>query len=1075
MRKSLLLLVPIFLAMVMSVGFANSVIIFPSDNGYTNVSSPIVSGNSIYMGTSAYATYAKFNITPYIAMNITEAVYGMRMIQTPGGAIYSIYNITNKFDWIESTFSLGYIPSVAFQYNITNLNIQRIGLDVTSLVLNDTANGFNETTIVIGNNSYGSTFYGKAYSKRNVELLQPFLFLTFGSPSAPSIESLILPSYPNANTYLPCWINVSADSINVNANLSIQRQVSGIWIDVSTTTIVDGVLSGVPTGIVFNAINLSSGYALGGYNYRCVANVSDNNGVSPQAISNIVYMERKGIIDSVSVPASANNNNNLTVSVVAEAIRNSVYGYVECDIESQSGIHYYPNDTTNSCQLMTNTTNNVFYPSVIANEVGNWTTHTCALYISNYSDCRSSDLALHNLYYVEQNTTVMDIPITTSVYILPSNPKTTDSLKCYAKVIGSLATIPVDILWANANVSYKLTTGSVANNTNVLVDTFGSGLLDYGDTIYCSVRGKTGNVTGNYVASNPVTIGRNLVTSISTSPEPAIFGDRKNMSFTTDIATTSTKIFMTKPDGSNATTTFLYGGGTIFNFGSGIETEFDLAGTYNYTMKSCNCLYSQIDNPATCPDVQCAVPFDYPAKSKAMSFITPSNYYLYSSYAPSEYFGRTIDFSTSFSKPTNIYKLLVTYPDGYQKWFVKYLDNDTFGDILVGSGKGKDLNQTGNYSVNFYGGNGYITNTTDCLSYNECNYENSTLGVNFTIALPADYADNITIVKNPAYYGETLNLSFDMTNNTDATCVQVFFPSGNAKQKYTVNTTKDWFIQFTSGDGMFLDEQGDFNYSIISGKNNGSQLCVRSDCSVSGTGCSFYVRDDYNTFTILNTGILNLTYNNPILKNCEDLTVNFTANPGVKRVGVRFATTIYGNKEIIINASQPVDTYNWSVAVPYSEIEKVICSTNSTGATVCNYGTNGFWVNLYDNSGAVIAQSPFHYFSVDTTKICTNGINTNGQSGTGIGQMIGNGIGVSGFVGDMLFSLFVSVILTVAVAFYTRDIGQNPLVMALVFLTSISIFSVAGMMPIWIPIILIIYAVFMIVKSVGGAITGSGG
>lgn len=1108
MAKRLLVALPLIFILMATLGFSATYDVYPSDDAQvqSNHATTNYGSGNLEIGytdlNNYYRSFLKFNLSAYPAVNITDVKLYYYGTGSQSDGYMELYGITNGFNWSEDTLTWNLQPAINSTKK-TYYCVQDDGgagndcywgasigagteyiANVTAFVLNELAISGNDVTLLFRyeTNNHRLVVASKENGNTNYH---PFLRIDYnGTPIAPSEEAPVtvqvsIPSYPAPSNTLQCWANITSSEPTTIASWYIARKLSTD----STYNVVATGDTNITQGVLSNVGNLSGYYVVSNASYYCAVKGKTGSGTEGNLlVSNTATAGSIGNIVSVSVPSTVNLDDSATTSVVTENLgTSSVYGYVECNYLSPSSVNYYPNQTTNPCQLIDTINDLTFYPSRLANESGTWSVPTCALYISNASSCPLYDLSLHELYYTSYTFDVADAPRVSTVYVTPTSPTGDNDLKCYATLTGNSSTIDVDYIWMLGTAGWKFGSTTVSNNTLTLIDTLSASSTEAGDTFSCSVRGHVGSAYGSYVESSSVTVRSYRIENITTS-EPTLFGDVKSINFNSERNVISAKLEVRKPSGSTfsqyistpiATKNFT---SAIF---SGFEREnFNEIGTYLYTLKACNCPTTLMDNPSLCPDDQCAYPSDYPTKSRAMVFGTTDNYYLYDVTVPTiERFGTMKTFSSRFSKATNAMRLKITYPDATTQYFTTIIGNSTAGEIVLTSGTSGQLDQVGAYTADFEAGYGWISGNQTCIPLGECDYQNTSTGNSFTLSYDDVYIDNLTISPSPIYYGTDVNMSFDVTNETDGTCVYVYFPSGNFKHKYMANTTTDWMIPFTTGDGMFLNEQGDFNMTILSCKRNGTATCLDSSCTDNrgGYSCLYCAETDVTTLGILETGVFSVAYNSPIKKNCEDLTINFTANPAVSKVGIRFATTIYGNREAWINFTQPVETYNWTVSVPYSEIEQVICNTSGE-TTICSYGQNGFWITLADDAGDFY-QSQFYYFTIDKEGICPLGSKT----GTDLGCLVGNGIGTNCVVGDMVFALFVSVVLAVIAGIFSSGaftgMSSNShmhIIVTLVFVASISVFSIARMMPVWIPIILIVFAGFLIVKTIGGAF-GSGG
>jgi len=1001
-----------------------------------------------------------------------------------GATHYNIYgtptSLTGRYSFAQSIYysqlqelDRGTDGQYAFYYeNVLDTNSTYYGVDDLSrnnyLVISGSG-GVSVNKVFVA--SYGKSPIGYTFGSDTGETGNQENYTT----TAPIVQSVVVPSFPNTNENFKCWADITGTGGSITANWIIYRKQTG---EPVFTNVAYGHTSGVASGVMTNVGN-ASGYTMtNNSQYYCYVTGTINTITGNSTNSSIVTAMNRASF-TVLPPSSSVSGENSVTRLTATLTQNpSVYAYAECDYRSPTSVHYYPPNATgntNFCYLLDYNSPRYIYTTLQTNQTGTWYLDSCYLYLSNYSDCRQTDLSPHYSITGIGNWAVTSAPIVSTVAVTPTSPNPNDDLYCYAKLTSDQnATFQAEVRWSLNGAYLPIQMVAVSNNTNTLVSTLSHTIMQLGDNVSCVVRGYDGSNYGSYYSSNVVNVLAYYITNLNTTPEPTLLGMGKTVSFHTEIPTFSTKLYYTKPSGTTGVYNITESARTnhIPILLTGISTaDFNEVGVYHYTIKSCNCLIQNMDDENLCPMEQCVVATDYPLKTKAMTFSTASNYYLYDEVIFNTTTGSNLQVFTLFSKATNIFKVVVHYPDSSTHIFRSILQDRSDGTMWLSTGDGKNITMTGNFTADIYGAYGNYTDTSDCLDTAECQYSNYTLGIPFEITTSTSGSiENVT--PNSVYYGNDVNLEFDTTAPTDATCIRFTYGSGNygmTKYKNLLNTSlpTHWVIPTTSGDGNFFDTRMNWNMDIRSCKNNGTATCMNTLCDVSNyANCDYCLNSDTNTISVLDTAISNVYYNTPIGKSCEDLVVNFTVNPATTKVALFFDTGIVGLSPMLVNATSSVAKTNWSMVVPYSTLLNVIC--NSQSPTLCNYGNKVFWIQSFDLSGSLSLQGSGNSWSVDQSKVCTfENRGGSSSSGTGIGQIIGDSIGLNGAVGDMILALIFSLLLTIGTAMVMAMVGANNAVVPVaVFIVCLGVFSVAGMLPIWIPLMLIIIVGYIIVTGV---------
>jgi hypothetical protein len=196
---------------------------------------------------------------------------------------------------------------------------------------------------------------------------------------------------------------------------------------------------------------------------------------------------------------------------------------------------------------------------------------------------------------------------------------------------------------------------------------------------------------------------------------------------------------------------------------------------------------------------------------------------------------------------------------------------------------------------------------------------------------------------------------------------------------------------------------------------------------------------------------------------------------GSNHTQIHFPSLIVGETDTDHSFTSPDARVNWSVTIPYSEIQQAICS-ESNSTTTCVYGNIPFVIRAYsdDGSGGInTLQSEAHYFDVNTSSILGFDQRTDG---TFIGNIFGSVFGVSGKIGDMIWSLLLIMIATVGVTALLSRVTQSPQALGIVavgtFIVGVGICTLAGWLPIWLVLVIIIICSGIIVQLFRGGISG---
>ena len=1095
-----------------SVAFATTVDLSPIEDTYVYQGSGHTTenyGNNTEIGVgsnpapnSEYRGFFKFDLSNYSSSTITEAdLYLIDQANNTGTAFYILpYQLSNGFNWTEETITWVLMPVLNASFSnyaclqddggTGNLCYDGAHAIPTQFIMNMTEFVNLERVLRSNNVSFAlspanvssAIKFSSFGSKENANVnYRPFLRITYSGAGSnlPVVQEVAVPSYPSTDEPFSCWANITGSG-TITANYFVFRKQTGD----SVFSLVGSGTKIVTSGVLTNVGTVSDYLMTDNSQYFCMVDGTNSYGTGNHSDSSTVTSKNRATF-TVLPPTSVSSGDNSTTRITATLTQSpSAYAYAECDYSSPTSVHYYPPNATgdsNYCTLLDYNSPRYIYITQQTNETGTWSLDSCALYISNYSDCRASDVSLHKLIVGIGTWQVTSAPRVSTVTVTPTTPNPNDDLLCYAKITSDQnATFQAEVRWSLNGAYLPIQMVTVSNNTNTLVSTLSHSIMQLGDNISCVVRGYDGTNYGSYYSSNVVNVVPYTIQNLNTTPEPTLLGMGKTVTFTTEIPTFTTRIYYTKPSGATGYYEKTESSTTSHNINllSGSATaDFNEIGVYYYSIKSCNCISGDMDDEHLCPLEQCVITSAYPDKDRAMTYYGSSNYYLISPTIFNTTMGRNLEIMSLFSKATNVFRAVITYPDSTQRTFRTQLLNTTDGTLFLTTGSGKDLNQTGIYSADLYGAYGSYGTETDCLDTAECQYSNYTLGIPFE--LTASTEGSISNVQpDSVYYGNDVNIEFDTTNGTDTTCIRFTFGEGiygMTKYKTLSNFSlpTHWVIPTTTGDAGFLSSLADYTYYIKSCKNNGTQTCMNSLCDAQQPSrCEYCMYSDGNTLSVLDTAITNIHYNTPIGKNCEDLVVTFDVNPATTRVSLFFDSGLVGVNPIYVNETSSIATTSWTVNVPYSTLADVVC--NGQTPSVCNYNNKVFWIQAFDINGNLTLQSSGNHYAINQSKTCTyedKGGASGGNAGTGIGQIVGSAIGMNGAVGDMVFALVLSIILTVGVAILLKDANQ-PVIPVAVFLSCLCLFSVAGMMPLWIPLILIVIVGFIAVKGIVGTFSG---
>lgn len=903
-----------------------------------------------------------------------------------------------------------------------------------------------------------------------------------GTSAYPIVTDVKIPSYPNYNTQLKCWANLTGN-ITGNATWTFYRKQSG---EGAFSYLTSGTYINVPYNTLFNIANLSSGYVTNNSEFYCSVDtlamggntISSNTAKAFDRATFYVYLNT-----STSYGGTTSSNEFATLTD-NELMMIGAYGYAECNYQSPTSIQYYPPNATGNatyCHRLTFGGSDELPVSQIMNENGNWTLGSCALYVSQYDTCPAWDISNHHQLNNLGSWIVGSSPYVSAIYVTPSSPVGTDDLHCYATLIDvDNATFTAYTDWIlNGGIWGSTSSLSVSNNTLTLVSTLPASQTEVGDNISCRVRGYDGSNYGSYGYSSAVNVRGYTLNGISSYPEPTLFGSTKYVNFTTGRTTYTTRVEFTRPDSTTGEYYYSDTSGTSHSIqlpSDAMSPYFNQSGLYYFTLKACACSQGDFDTMG-CSEDMCAVPSDYPAKSRSMRYSLSDNMYLYDTAILNSNltFGTTQQIFSKFSKPVNIFKAVITYPDTTEHTFREILNNETTSSIFILSGQNKDLNETGTYSVDLYAGNGWYSNESDCLATAECSYYNSTLGLTFDVSYgTGGYIENLTLTPTPPIYTNDLNITFNTTSETDATCVTFHRPITYIPQKKRIvsaNTT-GWVIPVTTGDGKYLnvdnlyDSQGNavgWSYDIKSCKNNATATCQKSDCVIADThDCAYCIESTNNSILFAEAGISNVTYKHQIAHG-ESQVINFKVTPSTQIIEIHFPSLILGEDAVNHNQSSSIEASNWSVTIPFSEIQQAICTNN---LSTCVYGNIPFSIRAYVNGQGLI-QTGGYMFDVNTSILFEQGMG--GSDGTALGQMMGRGFGISGVGGDMILAIAISMIFSIIVGALLQN---NIILPVAVFVSFMCGFALIGMLPIWIPILLIIICGALVTKVIAGGIGG---
>lgn len=513
MFKATIWLIPMIFLLAISVGFANSVTIYPSDDAYTDSNYPSTNYGStekLIMSLSGGVYnprfFMKFNLSSCTGINASDILDAELYYYQADAYTYPHYNInlykisTSGYGWDESTIT----------YNTEPASSSLIGYDSftscyfanPSLCLG--SNGFesltNYTTYVKSeiNSGYDSiNFLGKLealggiYSKESTNsAYKPKLVINYngtlscngtGGSNSSTLQEAHMPSYIKPYSDLSCralssvsetvyWKIYKKELADVGFNLT--------WVGSGTTNAGQWTTVGT----------LNSSYVIPDALYYCtvqnayITQVSNNaNATQLLSLGYLTTPSDKYLYESQMQSFTVRNNGSATL-----------YAYGECDWLSPTGLHYYPNGTEilYGCLEVQWATLPAYHVYKNMTDSGLWNGESCFVYVSTYSDCRIQDLGLQDYTLNQTNWTVTAIPSIADITISPSSPLINQTMSCSFRVLSGDNATTLDEVWSYFIVD---STGDIektrqTNITNNTIVTFTGSIKGYavaGSNVSC--------------------------------------------------------------------------------------------------------------------------------------------------------------------------------------------------------------------------------------------------------------------------------------------------------------------------------------------------------------------------------------------------------------------------------------------------------------------------------------------------------------------------------------------------------------------------------------------------------------
>lgn len=1086
---------------------ANSVTIYPSDDAQIYRTNPntnygildTASSGGVNFQPDQYRGFIKYNISSCIGINSSDVIDVTWYAYEYGGYNFGGIPIhyrklaSSGYGWNESTITWNNQPPITasniFDFVVTQVQGTEHQANITSFAKSEITSGYDSLTWY-GFNENGNDGHGNPnpfmtlYTKEAInQLYKPKLVITYNGTltcngtsggSAPITNAVSIPTFPSLNQELKCWANITGSG-SILANWVIMRSATNN----GTLSFVGGGVTPVTSGVMTNVGNLSSYLVLDGYYYQC--QVTGDNGIVGNQINSFTAQVKNRGAMMVTQPSDTNNGTPAVTRTYVNTTDVYGYAYVECNYKSPTSVNYFPPNATGSssyCYLLnSNSTRNVNV-SMVMNEIGTWSLESCAFYLSGVSTCPAWDLSNHKQYNFYGSLTWQSatLPTTTGIYISPTNPKGNDTISCNAKIVGYDGSITGDGYWIinNGNLLASFYDVVVTNNTFGAYATLNLSAFNPFTSISCAMRGTDSSGSGNYVESSPIIVGAFQITNILTTPEPTLMGYNKRLTFNTpDIATRSTAILVFSGTGNYKTIFKQNDDGSVtknhtISLGTAPQgSDLTEIGTYNYALISCNCYENEMGNEMLCPSSKCAYSSGYPNLNYAMTTYVSDIFNATTYYAQNSTFGNNVRIFADYTKIINVGKMDIHLPSGQVKTFYENIyNNENQFSLWIPSGQGKNLSEIGSYSADIYAGYG---SSIGCLETSECTYSYAILGVPFTISADTSgkYIENLTITPFPINFGSEFTTAFDVTNETDVTCMLFYTTGGSSitgltKTKTISSSATHWEINTTTGNGAFLEyADAEWQFDITTCKINGSQSCLDSDCgNVSPSNCLYCMKSQGFSASVNPSGITNITWKKQIAVG-EDQVVSFIISPATKQAEIFIPSRIVGQPSVHHVVNTGLLNSNWTIHVPFTEIESAI-KNYETGS----YSYEDIGMQIISNTSDGTQSSEGLFFDINSSILFEQGMT---QEGTGIGNMIGLGLGIGGVGGDMLLAILISMLLTIGIAMV---VPNQPILMVAVFVSGMCGFALIGMLPVWIPIILIFLCGFIVTKSI---LEGMGG
>lgn len=500
MSKASIWLIPIIFLLAISVSFANTVTLYPSDDAYVDSANPTTNyGSSGEIWATGFSTtpynyrgYFKYDFSSCDGINASDVLDVTAYFYTKNvsGTLQVFHKLSIfSYGWNEITINYNNKPSVT-NYTINNgyfgyLDFH-IGSDGSEQTMNVTTSFMDEITastdtLTFGWNGGGALaiYIDKFYSKEAYNpMFRPRMVITYNGTltcnetgsNTSSIQEVHLPSYVRPYSTLPCYVK---DSVDEAVTWKIyKKELADVgfnltYIGTGTTKAGEWKQIGQANASIVSPDAL----------FKCVVNNDYATVISNNA--NITHIFNISYVSDVSVYHGGNvlyfNENHIDDVVFHNDGSQSHYALVGCDLVSPSNTHYYPKTSYGYSECFsvangyTNETEKLIALDMTEN--GAWERVSCTVYASAYSDCPAYDLGEQDYSLTTANWYVSGLPSIEDIYITPSSPLTNQSVNCFAKANSGDNETSLDEVWIQFDVDILGGLGSV-KFTNVTNGTY---------------------------------------------------------------------------------------------------------------------------------------------------------------------------------------------------------------------------------------------------------------------------------------------------------------------------------------------------------------------------------------------------------------------------------------------------------------------------------------------------------------------------------------------------------------------------------------------------------------------------